>query len=450
MKKLQVTYFFLLIILLFPIVIFSQNWLPLDKGIGKTWADIHYIFPDSNCIYVSGNFTDDGNNIPMRGIAKWDGTKWDSVGDANKFNATKSGIFKYRDTLFTSGIFYDSPHVSFAKIKGGIWEPFSDSRDLEVSCFLEKDGILYLGGYFYKCGNDSTNLIGKYDGTSFSGMTPVYEDPLSSSVVECIAFFQDTLYVGGNFYLYPKLPIAGFAKWDGTNLVQVSPEFNNTTCSVHSIAVYKDELYIGGDFKKADGFTGDNLMKWDGHQLSEVGGGTNYQVNCMEVYNNELYIGGVFTVVGGITSKNIAKWNGNQWTSLNNDDFDEVICVKDFCIYKGELYVAGYFRKIGNDSISSIAKYNHSLLSIKNISGNENYFSIFPNPFTTSTSFQLSVPLLNATFIMYDILGKEVKCMYNLNGTEIKISREGIQNGMYFFTLFNSEKLIGTGKMIID
>jgi len=428
----------------------SQNWLPLDNGIGKDFAAVNHILTDSNFLYVSGNFTEDGNNISMRGIAKWNGNKWDSVGDANKFNATKQGIYKFHDTLMTSCIFYDWPYESFAKLNNNTWEPYNNSRDLDVNCFLENNGILYLGGWFNKCGNDSTYLLGKYDGITFSGMTPLYSTYTPGYVIECMAFFQDTLYVGGSFYLYPQMPIAGFAKWNGNNLLPVSSEFLNSACTIESMTVYQNELYIGGYFTKSTGFTGDYIMKWDGHQFSEVGGGTDQRVTCLKVYNNELYVGGYFSQVGGMPCQNIAKWNGSQWTCLNNDVFDEFYSIKDLCIYKDELYVAGYFRKIGNDSINSVAKYNHSLLALNDISDAGNHLLVYPNPISTSSTLQLSKPLQNATLSIYDVLGKEVKTLQNLNGTEIKINREEMKSGMYFFRLEDKEGFVGNGKMIVE
>lgn len=425
----------------------GQNWLPLDKGIGKTWAEIRQVFPDSNVLYVTGTFTEDGNNIPMRGMAKWNGIKWDSVGDANKFNATKADIYKFNDTLLTSSVFYDFPHISLSKLKGEIWEPYPNTRDLIVDCFLEKNGILYMGGTFDKCGNDSTFGLGKFDGINFSGLTPCY-DPLSSQIFS-LAFFQDTLYVGGIFDLYPLLPIGGLAKWDGINLLPVSPEFLNSACAVYSMVVYNEELYIGGSFQKSAGFTGNNIMKWDGHNFSEVGGGTNGIVSSMQAYNNELYIGGFFTEVGGVACKNIAKWNGSQWTCLNNDVFDYYQCVRDICIFKDELYVAGHFRKIGNDSIGAIAKYNHPLTSVQE-NHDELTTTIYPNPFTDYTTLQLTKPLHNTTLTVFDILGNEVKRIENLSGKEIKISRNGMSRGMYFFRIVDGTTNVGQGKMVVE
>ena len=434
---------------LFPLGAQCQNWIPLDKGIGYGWADVRRILPDSNCIYISGAFTEDGNNVPMMGIAKWDGVKWDSVGDANKFSGIKLGIIKYHDTLITSGIFYDMWNENLVKLNGEIWDTIPNSKGLNVVCYTEKNGILYFGGGFNKCGNDSTFSLGKYDGTNLSGLTPCYKT--NSAMIGCMTFFQDTLYVGGVLYLYPPFftqpRIAGFAKWDGTNLKQVSPEFSINGCMLETMVVYKNELYIGGDFYKSDGFTGNCIMKWDGHNFSEVGGGTNQRVTCMKVYNDELYVGGWFTEAGGVVSKNIAKWNGSQWTVLNTDDFDNFYCVRDICIYKDELYVAGFFRKIGNDSIASIAKYNHPLMSIKENNYDGNSLSFYPNP-SNGNNISVSFPFVKSgDYEVLDVLGALVAKGKITNTDIIEINLNTLANGCYFVKIKQNDTFFA-GKFI--
>jgi hypothetical protein len=444
---------FIIILALFccPSLSNAQNWLPLDKGIGFPYATINHLMADttSNLIYASGSFTTDGNNNPLRGITKWDGTKWDSVGNVHIGNGSKFGICKYKDTVLLSGRFYSSLLPSqLAKWDGIKWDTIMHTDNLDVNCFLEKNGILYFGGYFNKCGNDSTFSLGKYNGSTFSGLSPCYE--INNAIICCMAFFQDTLYVGGNFYLFPLLPIAGLAKWDGFNLVPVNSEFINSQCTIEAMTVYRNELYIGGYFTKASGFTGDFIMKWDGHQFYEVGGGTNQRVTCMKVYNDELYVGGWFTEVGGVSCKNIAKWDGSQWTILNNDDFDEFYCIRDICIYKDELYIAGTFRTIGGDSINNVAKYNHPLSSVNSLSENENSLFIFPNPFQSAATVELPYDLEDGTLLIYDIIGKEVKRIENLQGKEISISGEGLVNGMYFFKVIDGNTNVGQGKMVVE
>lgn len=143
MKKAIIVFF--LIVFALPLWSCSQNWLPLDNGIGCPYGTIRNILVDSNGIIVSGSFLCDGNGNPNTGVAKWDGYKWDTLGNAHIGSADKSGICKYKDTLILSGIFYDnSEKINFAKFDGLSWDTIPNSPD--VICFTENDGVLYMGG----------------------------------------------------------------------------------------------------------------------------------------------------------------------------------------------------------------------------------------------------------------------------------------------------------------
>jgi len=75
---------------------------------------------------------------------------------------------------------------------------------------------------------------------------------------------------------------------------------------------------------------------------------------------------------------------------------------------------------------------------------------VYPNPFTDITTLSFSEPLLKASLIIYDIFGKEVKRLENLNGNEIRLSRNGMSKGMYFFRAIEGNIDVGKGKMVVD
>jgi hypothetical protein len=445
MKKSIIRYGLFFLISVYPLISFNQNWLPLDKGVGSSLTRM-FADTNTNLLYVNGVFTANSENI-FGGVAKWDGITWDTLPNCQVF-PNKFIVFKYLDTLYISGFFSNIPiHGSnIAKWNGSIFDTITGTTDMNIYCTVEKNGILYLGGAFKKCGIDSAYSLCKYDGHHFTAITPNYE---GNAHILCMAFYKDTLYVGGNFGLYSDPSIASFAKWDGAGLLSVSDQFSNVNCTIETMAVYKDELYVSGAFRKSDGFTGDYIMKWDGHQFTEVGGGTNQRVTCMKVYNNELYVGGWFTTVGNVECDNVAKWDGTQWVCLNHDAFDFTFSLRDLSFLNDRLYIAGMFDKIGNDSIHNIAMYNNPLNSVHE---NQDMLTTtnYPNPFTDYTNLIFSKPLNEATLQVFDILGKEVMRMENLKGKEIRISRNGISKGMYFFRVVEGNINVGKGKMIVE
>lgn len=76
-----------------------------------------------------------------------------------------------------------------------------------------------------------------------------------------------------------------------------------------------------------------------------------------------------------------------------------------------------------------------------------------PNPFSTSTSIEVSVPeyVKAAALFVFDMSGKQIKCIdINERGIScIPISSEGLTAGMYLYSLIADGKVVGTKKMIL-
>ncbi|MCH7761676.1 T9SS type A sorting domain-containing protein [candidate division TA06 bacterium] len=74
---------------------------------------------------------------------------------------------------------------------------------------------------------------------------------------------------------------------------------------------------------------------------------------------------------------------------------------------------------------------------------------IYPNPFSSSTLMKFKSQISeNYTFVLYDLLGKEVKRIEGIRTNEVKITRGGISTGMYFYKLQNEKETIEAGKLI--
>ena len=91
------------------------------------------------------------------------------------------------------------------------------------------------------------------------------------------------------------------------------------------------------------------------------------------------------------------------------------------------------------------------IIGISSITDKPNmHIDVFPNPFSSSTTIQLSKPIHSATLSIYDILGKEIKHTENLSGKEIIIQKENMKTGMYFFTIEDRSGFVGNGKFMVE
>ena len=77
--------------------------------------------------------------------------------------------------------------------------------------------------------------------------------------------------------------------------------------------------------------------------------------------------------------------------------------------------------------------------------------SVFPNPFSNKATLSFSnVILKNASLEIFDVLGNKVRVMSDLNGENITINREGLNEGIYLYNLVNEGEIIATGKLSVQ
>lgn len=75
--------------------------------------------------------------------------------------------------------------------------------------------------------------------------------------------------------------------------------------------------------------------------------------------------------------------------------------------------------------------------------------NIYPNPISSEATIQSNENLKDATLIVYNSLGQEMKCIKNISGKEIILHRDNLPNGLYIIRLTQESKIIATDKLII-
>lgn len=82
---------------------------------------------------------------------------------------------------------------------------------------------------------------------------------------------------------------------------------------------------------------------------------------------------------------------------------------------------------------------------------NESKWKLAPNPFNEFTvlSVENKATILSKV-IIYDIHGRVVKSINNINSHQVKISKDQLQTGIYFFQLYSENKIIASGKILVN
>lgn len=89
---------------------------------------------------------------------------------------------------------------------------------------------------------------------------------------------------------------------------------------------------------------------------------------------------------------------------------------------------------------------------IEELSTANNIVKIYPNPFNDNTTFIILSDKQNGnySFELYGVLGKQVRSVYEISTKQFQVSRNGLPNGIYFYKIYDTENLIGIGKIIVE
>ncbi len=79
----------------------------------------------------------------------------------------------------------------------------------------------------------------------------------------------------------------------------------------------------------------------------------------------------------------------------------------------------------------------------------ENMISVFPNPFYSQTTIHFAKQLKNATLIVYNSFGQEIKQINNISGDMVTLSRDNLPIGLYFIRLTEHGKTFSAEKLVI-
>ena len=80
------------------------------------------------------------------------------------------------------------------------------------------------------------------------------------------------------------------------------------------------------------------------------------------------------------------------------------------------------------------------------------FIKVYPNPMTDYSNIEIAKPDLNnkkLNFVLYDLYGNECKRISNIKDGLIKLKRENLRSGLYFFFIQNEIEIVGNGKILI-
>ena len=272
-------------------------------------------------IFVGGRF-DVFNRAPANNIARWDGTRWTTLGEG-----PANGV--------------DGP-VSSIRVDG--------------------DDV-YVGGEFRHAGGREARFVARWDGSAWHslGEGPANGVDGNAAHVNAIVTTGDGVFVGGAFRTAGGRRASAVARWDkatgewsslrgGTDLLR---DYGG---SVSRMAADGDAVYISGNFKGVAGLKARDLARWDDRKQRwsalpgiDPAGGLD-----MVASGGMLYAAGALRVNGRLR-RTVARWNGRSWKLLARglpQRDDVVVGFSGVAVRDGRVVASGFFpKRVGDEDV---------------------------------------------------------------------------------------------------
>ena len=132
---------------------------------------------------------------------------------------------------------------------------------------------------------------------------------------------------------------------------------------------------------------------------------------------------------------------------------------ESYIVGVGEVYYSSCFEGVSSLSCYSVDNnllygdpknpYCPQLVTSINNEQFENYLTISPNPFSSSTTLKTDNPFKNATLTLYNLHGQKVKQIKNISEQTVTLYRDNLPSGLYFILLTQDNKIFSADKLVI-
>ena len=431
---------------------FSQTISTLGIGSGGPNPSIRTVYVDSidNYLYIGGDFKLAGGKFCW-GIARWNGTQWDSLGlgmkpvpPSNMFTHIKK-IVRYKNEIYVTGNFRDigGKKISgLARWNGTDWNNVGGKlkrlgqTDLVVGYTMEVyNNELYVTGNFDTIGTTRCTRIAKWDGLNWTNLGDGHHPTCYQDGITAMTHYQGELYVAGNINCsFQPEPIS---KLVGNTWVDVGPGLFGGGW-INEMKEFQGKLYIAGYFSSQSGNIDNNLISTDGISYFGTAGGV-MPSNCLAVqeHKGELYAGGQIDFAGSQAIKRIGKWNGFQWLPSLIDIGNGTINAMEN--YNGKLVLVGGINNVNGINVNNIALIDFSTVGFLVIQ-EDNNLTIFPNPTSQLLNIKIKKGIQEGSVKFYNQLGQLVYTQSE--GVFKTIDVSTFAKGVYFAEVRQEDKVM--------
>jgi hypothetical protein len=303
-------------------------------------------------LYAGGYFNEIGETA-ANGIARWDGSRWQSLGQGVGQHGTVEYLAAHRNDVYVTGKFHQAgPQQVFERAhwNGANWstlgtEPMhSRNNPIAVADSGVYSAMLIDGPW-----GDHVAVV-KWDGARWVAVTTQITWSVDWAMINALIIDGTNIYAGGVFESAGSTKVNNVAVWNGTRWSALDGGLNGI---VYDMALSGNNLYVGGEFTQAGDIAARYIARWDGSQWSALGAGAENPVTAVAATGDTAYAVTFSHVAGNDYDQRILKWDGAQWSSLGlgipaHPDHEYVAPIADLAISpsSGRIYVGGGFNRV--------------------------------------------------------------------------------------------------------
>lgn len=305
---------------------------------------VHAFAQDGDDIYVGGEFSSIGRDYSLRYIARWDGDRWNRLGDGiNTLDGPVSAIAVEGESVYVGGSFTQAGSAQALNIavwnkRTGEWSALDKgvggTLRSGISAIAVHNGEVFVAGSFIAAGHIVAAYIVHWNGSGWERVGTGI-----NNVVKTLHIDDGYLYAGGDFTIAGDIRTAGMARYDLAER-RWEQSFVDIYGQVNAFASNERFLYVGGVFDSVAGRLANNIIRIDKstgewsplykgvYGYSYSSGNVNIQraIESIVLDDDLVYVGGTLvqtTVRNGaadmrIGVTGIARWDGTGWSNMTH------------------------------------------------------------------------------------------------------------------------------------
>lgn len=411
----------------------NHDWLPLGGGTDGTVTTLHTL--SNGDLLVAGDLTTAGGTACTQ-VARWNGTDYQAMGGgvdgvitcAIEFNGELylGGAFQagFADLAHWTGTSWDYENVFFGK--------YVQVNDLHVF-----NGALYAAGYTMGFAG-ATHMVAKKNGANWDPVGSAFND-----MVRALEDRDDELVAGGDFTsMISPMPVLAqrVARFTGSDWSQLADGLN---APVHDLHDLNGDLYAGGECRVDSLPTfglarlGPAATAWEMMMPNQTGYLDYFdgacRVNTIDDANGELFVGGSFTLLG------LMYYGNNLMRFWGTPDAFDAWALNDGAVLDieqraNQLVMAGEFQ---NDQFTPVPHIGSTDLVAAIGEGPAlPPFSVSPNPASDHVVVRIDGTRATGTTVdVLDAAGRVVIAPTPVNASVTRLDVSALPKGTYVLRL---------------